>query len=206
MSSIGFGNWPDWIAAGGTLLAVIFAGFAARAAIKTSQQQARQLEILAAEQRRLRDESTSAQASAVAVWWKRARVSRRSHTEAITAYVINTSRLPIYNCSINAKIKADGNEFRSLRHAWKQAWESAPDAHREWNAGPLLLPHPAAQIFQEARIDTRGLSNLELARLADDVFILVSFTFRDAKGVWWLVSSRGDLEPIQSPMKPRPDF
>src|ERR1019366_4650495 len=195
ISSIGFGNWPDWIAAGGTLLAVIFAGFAARAAIKTNQQQTRQLEMLAAEQQRLRDESTSAQASAVAVWWKRGQVSRRSHIKTITVYAINTSLLPIYNCSINAKIKADGSEFQSLRNAWKKAWEGALDAHPGWNAGPLLLPQPAAQVFQEARIDSRGLSDLELARLADDVSILVSLTFRDAKGVWWLVSSRGDLEP-----------
>jgi len=205
-SEIGVGDWPGWIAAAGTLLAVVFAGFAALAAMKTNQQQTRQLEMLAADQQRLHRESIRQQATEVAVWWKRGRVSDGPQTRSFTVYVMNASSLPIYNCAIDAKIKTEVGDHLALQGAWKAGWENATGVRSQWHAGPILLPQRAAHVFLEAEIDTRGLSERELGRLDDDVFIIVSLTFRDAKGTWWLASSRGDLRESKSPMGPRPDF
>jgi hypothetical protein len=76
--AIGLGTWPDWIMAVGTVLAVAFAGIAARAGFRANRQQARQLEMLAADQQRLHDEATRLQGSNVAVWWRRAPVPEDS--------------------------------------------------------------------------------------------------------------------------------
>ena len=47
------GSWPDWIVASATVLAVAFAGLAARAAIQTNKDQAKQIDLLRADQERL---------------------------------------------------------------------------------------------------------------------------------------------------------
>jgi hypothetical protein len=120
---------------------------------------------------------------------------------------MNASRLPIYNCRVDAKIKADGSDFQSLRDSWQVAWDAhLPDMYTEWHAGPLLIPQAGPHVFCIVHIDSGNLTAMEIDRLADDVLILVTLIFRDAKGTWWSVSSRGDFELAESPMKPRPVF
>jgi hypothetical protein len=55
MADADWGSVPDWLAAIGALVALIFAGIGARAVLRANEQQSKQLAGLDADVRRLRD-------------------------------------------------------------------------------------------------------------------------------------------------------
>ena len=91
------GSWPDWIVAVATVLAVVFAGVAAKAAIQTNKAQARQIEMILNEQQRVRDASTRQQASQVSFW-----VDSDENKQWVLK-IINSSNLPISDLTLRSR-------------------------------------------------------------------------------------------------------
>ena len=94
LAQINWGSVPDWLSGLGTILALVFAGLAVRAAHRTNVQQSKQLEMLEEDRRR-------SQASRVAAWCFTG--SKGEPTYRIT----NTSGLPVFRVELWA-IDGDG--------------------------------------------------------------------------------------------------
>lgn len=86
------GSLADVLSAFGTLAAVLAASFAAGAAIRTNNQQTRQLALLEEGERRRQNEVERSQADTVACW-----LSLDKQTKQPIVHWTNLSGLPVYN-------------------------------------------------------------------------------------------------------------
>lgn len=84
------GSWPDWIAAIGSVSALIFAALAVRGAVQANRHQARQVEMLQLEQQAAREREERAQAELIFAWWVRA-----SYEDG--PIILNTSGMPVFD-------------------------------------------------------------------------------------------------------------
>lgn len=200
-----WGSVPDWLAGSGALLAVVFAGIAAKAALRTNDQQSRQLAHLEqaavdsrAEQRRL-------QASQVAVWIELS--APDSGDARIQVCYSNASTQPVYSVRIKSRFLADTLE-NSIRFAvmpptqgvevsekssrilssklYVAAMESHPrpgndDESSRYNSA---VQHTLAQLMRQARDDG------------------IQIEFHDAAGISWCRNNRGVLTEIVSSEPP----
>lgn len=165
------GSIAELLSASGTIAAVLAATFAARAAIKTNNQQSAQLAVLEEGERRRERESESVQAETVACW-----VSLDKDTEQPVVNWTNLSGLPVYNLTFwvavpfgtvatNYSIGPPGDGPRGLQRVQQeiQTLEQAQEVAASW---PELL---------------------------DGGALRSAVSFRDVGGKWWFRDFLGGL-------------
>jgi hypothetical protein len=193
------GTWPDWIVAAATLLAVIFAARAARAALETNKQQTRQIELLTAEQERVHDTAMRGQACQIAVWWQRQRDPTNNLVHVYSIFVLNASRLPIYGCRVAA-----ANEGIVGNREFEQVWQNAfrdltPSQYAPKRWGRVILPQESAEVLHEIPVDVTEVPGPQRSHFLNNDNVLITLRFRDASAKWWTLTSMGDLSSIDPP-------
>jgi hypothetical protein len=111
---IDWGSFPDWLAGAGSVLALVFAAMAARAAFKASAQQAEQLRILEEDRRR-------AHASMIAVW-------PVEEGGELRCRVQNRSGLPVYAALIFQSVPDESDDW----WCWKERSFVVPPGTRDY--------------------------------------------------------------------------
>ena len=155
------GSIPDWLTAIGAVLALIFARAAARAAQRTNQQQAAQLQQLEAAEQRREEVQRQRQAENLAFWV--ALIGEDEYRPAIR--IMNANRNPLYECTLYC-ISPMGAASITLNVV-------------EPNVEPRII-----QRFTE-RVRQLFSDGADFLALMDNNDMLVSGTFRDAANHWW---------------------
>jgi len=163
------GSIPDWLTAIGAVLALIFARAAARAAQRTNQQQAAQLQQLEAAEQRREEVQRQRQAENLAFWV--ALIGEDEYRPAIR--IMNANRNPLYECTLYC-ISPMGAASITLNVV-------------EPNVEPRII-----QRFTE-RVRQLFSDGADFLALMDNNDMLVSGTFRDAANHWWYRATDGGL-------------
>jgi hypothetical protein len=165
------GSWPDWIQSIATVGALVFAGLAAKAAIRTSNQQSTELEAMRRDELDREGEKRRSQAAQVGIWLD-------PHTERYPdVFLYNASRLPVYDTTVQISLDST---TRSRKYAVRI---------------PNSAPHVLEYMTQELR---SALTDLNVP--VDDQFELISMNrlavkmcFMDSSGAWWSRTNKGKL-------------
>lgn len=197
-----WGSVPDWLAGGGAMLALIFAGWAALSAHSTNKLQGAQLARLENREAERREEELRKQASQVAVWLETKPDTRPIKVGQFHLAVCysNTSGLPVYDALI-VPTTFGFNSGRSYKIA---VIPPTVDVQVDLNATDLLTKDiedwaKEDKINKGADSATVQVSSseYELARH----FIRrygVTVQFDDCQGVGWERDSQGILRLIET--------
>lgn len=166
------GSMADMIAAFGAVAAVVAASIAARAAIRTNNQQNRQIALIVEREAKNDALLKRRQADQVAAWAKIDRERGRP-----TVQWVNRSGLPVYNLDFWVTLPP----FDAVRVSYK--------------IGP-----PDAEVRSLRRVDSavhksalEGGPNVHWAALLDSGQLRAALSFQDIHGVWWFRDFMGVL-------------
>lgn len=167
------GSLAELLSASGSILAVIAASFAARAAIRTNNQQSAQLAVLEEGERRRGRENERAQAEKMACW-----VSLDKDTDEPLVSWTNVSGLPVYNLTF---------------------WVVMPFGvtATKYSIGP---PGDGPRGLRRVQLELRNLGDAQKANtswsdLLDRGVLRSAVSFRDVGGKWWFRDFLGVLVP-----------
>lgn len=172
-----WGTVPDWLAGAGAVVAVVFAGMAAKAALRTNIQQGAQLSHLENAEIERIESRERAQAKRVAVWIVLDSAAKPE------VYCYNASELPIYNASI---ICVSPLGTTRTFYACK-----SPDAEAKRMNRPT-------EILRCQATNSSDLSNddePDWPSMRDAGTLRSAIVFLDAEGRWWIRDVMGKLQP-----------
>ena len=169
---VDWGSVPDWLSGGGALLAVLFAGIAAKAAIRANIHQTRQIQQIEQQEQDRRAERTRAQAALVAAWV----VPDGSLLPRI--FFRNGSQLPVYAVTV-----ACHSPLGSADHRY-----------------PVRGPDAAPVVLSRLTGVLRGVgdaadfrSGEDWAQVLDTGELAIALCFMDSNGRWWVRDRGGTL-------------
>ncbi|GAA3068407.1 hypothetical protein GCM10010464_35800 [Pseudonocardia yunnanensis] len=169
MSGIDWGTVPDWLAGGGAVVALLFAGVAARAALRANGQQSRQLVNLEEQQRERNEREKRSQAALIAAW------IQPDGEGLLQVYFINGSPLPIYRLRVILHV---ASETFAVEYAVR-----GPDS------APVKIMRATTKF--RAVLDARQI--MKWRKMLGDGRISVSMSFMDANSTRWNRDSSGLL-------------
>jgi hypothetical protein len=162
------GSLAELLSAFGTLAALVAAGIAARAAIRTNNQQADQLRQLEEAERRRQVEAEQREAAMVALW-------PGVNQDGPAIWYMNRSGLPVYGLLIRARIP--GRTF-------ELTWQSL---------GPAFRDDPLGRMRRELLAHAPDGTRPDWAGLLESGQFWCAAIFCDTAGRWWLRDFRGRL-------------
>lgn len=179
------GSLAELLSAFGTLAALVFAGLAARAAMRTSRQQGEQLRLLEEAERRRELEAEREDAERVAFW-------TGVTGEEPGVYYSNQTGLPVYELTVLVLVPG-------------LAWEVHYSA-----LGPADRPRPLKRVRRTLTARPDDTATVDwVGLLATDAFRCAA-VFRDTAGRWWtrdtsgLLTAHPDLASARAATGPRP--
>jgi len=185
---INWGSVPDWFAGVGALVALTFAGVAARSALRTNEQQSRQLAQLERAEVERAEDRRRAQAAKVASWIVLAPGSEPE------VWCMNSSGLPVYNliiwCHTAAgvattvyAVKMPDTAPKKMNVATNDLTAFVITAARNTELLNSLNPVSYAMVHP----------NPDWGAMYREGILRVSIQFLDAEGRWWLRNRMGQL-------------
>jgi hypothetical protein len=169
--TIDWGSVPDWFAAAGGFLAVVFAGIAARTAFRAYRVQQRSLAVQRTELKSLLDDKRQEQADQIAAWVEQkpseTRPGRPAPSSSTTTRVLvvqNSSSLPVY--AVYIRLLWNHDEARNPAQTIK-----------------TVLPPGRTEIEVDGEVSSR--------------FATVTILFADASNVRWVRNGFGQLYEIE---------
>ena len=162
------GSVAELLSAFGTLAALVAASIAARAAIKTNDQQGRQLQYLERANMERQRDLEAAQAAKIAVW------IQQDEAGAPHVWWLNASGLPIYSSTFTVTSPLTITQVK------------------------YSIRGPGGKPYEVARVSRKFLSDAEVFNSSwsdwfDQDALHVAISFRDASGHWWLRDFSGFL-------------
>lgn len=174
---VDWGSFPDWLSGAGSILALTFAAFAARAAWIANRYQERQVRHLVEAEDRRRDFERRAQADQFAAWIRMAPAG----TPAVAVY--NGSKLPIYNLILAFRLRGQDAFGRAVYSS------KGPDSTA------TVLSFATSRLMEAA---PRVLADLGDKRSWSDLYggghLQISARFVDIQGSTWERTVDGTLE------------
>jgi hypothetical protein len=175
MLAADWGSVPDWLSGIGAIIALAFAGVAARAALQTNRQQNEQLGHLRnAEDQRVEDRRRS-QAGKIAAW------IALDQDASPAVLMVNGSGLPVYTPLIACRSRAG-----VVRTAY---------SYKGPNSEPKRMNRATEALEQhfEAAFGPLAADADDWARMMDDGVLRCAVSFRDTDGQWWFRDVEGVL-------------
>ncbi|MCE3551325.1 hypothetical protein LWC33_07650 [Pseudonocardia sp. RS11V-5] len=166
------GSLAELLSAFASIVALAAAVVAARAAVRTNQQQSVQLSHLEIGEAERRQASRAAQASQVTAW-----VELAVDNGTPQVNFANSSGLPVYGVTV-----ATAAGTRTFRTTYS-----------------VLAPRESASRLR--RMEDVLPAGIAWSDLLDAGDLRAALVFRDAKGGWWLRAYDGGLEPFGSEAK-----
>jgi hypothetical protein len=180
MQNVDWGSVPDWLAGVGAVIALIFAGLAARAAMRANAQQNVQILAIESQQREREGEKRRWQASRVSIWL-------HPHRDRLpTIEFHNGSGLPIYNATAVATC---GNLSTARRYAVRTPSEQPAPLVRLTESFHTLLE--SQEVAEENPNDPGDRERWY--RLIATNSVSVRLSFQDSSGNWWTRMAEGAL-------------
>jgi hypothetical protein len=162
------GSIAELLSAFASLAALVAAGIAARAAIRTNEQQGRQLEYIEESNLQRDRESERAQAAGLAVW------IQLDHDAIARIWSVNAGGLPVYRATVYVATPSGVSETH-------------------YSVGnPQPEPGLLSRASDKLDADISVPDGFWLHWLESDL-IHAAVTFRDASNHWWLRDFRGRL-------------
>lgn len=172
VAGVDWGTVPDWLAGVGALAAVVFAAMAARAALRTNDQQTYQLAQLERSEQRRADTERRALASSVTAW------VRAERDEPAEVNFINGGRLPVYNLAV---VLTCSSQRATIHYAVRGP-----------HADPIMMKRVTLELRR--MLSEEGVrENNDWQPLVARGLLTVAISFMDSNGSWWARYAEGEL-------------